>query len=133
MIVCSADKSGRVLTISYGAHVGPAEMRQCVKTARELADQLQPGFLLLTDLTHLKSMEVDCAPDIGVLMELFSARGMAAVVRVIPDSSKDIGFDLISRFHLYPQIQTRTHASLAEAIKSLLTDPVEIPSDMNLN
>jgi hypothetical protein len=58
---------------------------------------------------------------------------MLTVVRVIPDPNKDIGFDLISRFHHDPPVKTQTHESLAEAIKSLLTEPSEAaPMDMTL-
>ena len=91
-------------------------------TLRDLVNHLKPGFLLLTDLTHLDSMDASCAPVIGTIMDLCRERGLAAVVRVIPDPEKDIGLDLISRFHLYPQVKTQTHKSLAEAIKSLLSE-----------
>jgi hypothetical protein len=86
-------------------------------------DQLKPGFLVLSDLTNLESMDGSCAPELGAIMDLCCARGMSTAVRVIPDPSKEIGFNIISRFHLQSQVKTRTHASLAEAIKSLLTEP----------
>jgi hypothetical protein len=108
-------------------------MRRCLGTVRDLADHLKPGFLLLTDLSNLESMDASCAPGLGAIMDLCRARGMLTAVRVIPDPDKDIGFDLISRFHLHPQVKTRTHESLAEAIKSLLTEPLEAaPMDMTL-
>jgi hypothetical protein len=96
--------------------------------------QLNPGFFLLTDLSNLESMEASCAPELGAIMDQCSAKGMSTVVRVIPDPNKDIGFDLISAFHLTPPVTTQTHQSLAEAIKSLLPkkdapeDPEEILS-----
>jgi hypothetical protein len=95
-------------------------------------NDLKPGFLLVTDLSNLESMEASCAPELGAIMDLCSAKGMLTVVRVIPDPNKDIGFDLISLFHLHPPVKTQTHESLAEAIKSLLPEesppkePVEI-------
>jgi hypothetical protein len=88
-------------------------------------DNLKPGFLLLTDLSNLESMDVSCAPDVGVIMDLCSARGMSTVVRVVPDRSKDIGFNLISCFHHHPRIKTLTYQNLAEAINNLLTKPLE--------
>ena len=127
MILCNVDESGRVLTMSYSHRVGPEDTRACLGTVRDLMEQLKPGFFLLTDLTNLESMEPSCAPDLGAIMELCSAKGMASVVRVIPDPTKDIGFDLISQFHLQPAVQTQTHQSLADAIKSLL--PVESPAE----
>jgi hypothetical protein len=94
-------------------------------------DQLKPGFFLLTDLSHLELMEASCAPDLGAIMDLCSAGGMLTVVQVIPDSNKDIGFDLISHFHHDPPVKTQTYQSLAEAIKSLLAEPLEVvPMDM---
>ena len=119
MILCKVDESGTVLTMSYSQHIGVLEMRRCLGTVRDLMEQLKPGFLLLTDLSNLESMEVSCAPELGAIMDLCSAKGMLSVVQVIPDPKKDIGFDLISRFHHDPPVKTQTHQSLAEAIKSL--------------
>jgi len=132
MILCNVDESGRVLTMSYNGHVGVEDLRRCLGTVRDLMEELKPGFFLLTDLTNLESMEASCAPDLGAIMELCSAKGMLTVVRVIPDPSKDIGFDLISKFHLNPPVKTQTHGSLAEAIKSLLPEesPPEEPADI---
>jgi hypothetical protein len=90
-------------------------------------DRLKPGFFLLTDLSHLESMEASCAPELGAIMDLCSSKGMLAVAQVIPDPNKDIGFDLISHFHHDPPVKTQTHASLAEAIKSLRAEPPEAP------
>jgi hypothetical protein len=122
MILCKVDESGGILTMSYSQHIGADEMRRCLGTVRDLMEQLKPGFLLLTDLSNLESMDASCAPELGAIMELCSAKGMLTVVRVIPDPNKDIGFDLISQFHLNPPVKTQTHESLAEAIKSLHTE-----------
>ena len=125
MILCKVDESGRVLTMSYSQHIGAEEMRRCLGTVRDLMEHLKPGFLLLTDLSNLESMEACCAPELGAIMDLCSAKGMLTVVQVIPDPNKDIGFDLISHFHHDPPVKTQTHASLAEAIKSLRAEPSE--------
>jgi hypothetical protein len=124
MILCKVDESGGVLTMSYSEHVGVEEMRCCLGTVRDLMERLKPGFLLLTDLSNLESMDASCAPEIGAIMDLCSAGGMSSVVRVVPDPKKDIGFDIISHFHLHPTVRTQTHESLADAIKSLLPEPV---------
>jgi hypothetical protein len=127
MILCNVDESGRVLTMSYSQQVGADDMRACLGTVRDLMEQLKPGFFLLTDLTNLEAMDASCAPDLGAIMELCSAKGMSTIVQVIPDPTKDIGFDLISKFHHQLPISTQTHQSLADAIKSLL--PVESPAE----
>jgi len=120
MILCKVDESGGVLTMSYSQHVGAEEMRRCLGTVRDLMGQLKAGFLLLTDLSNLESMDLACAPELGAIMDLCSAGGMSSVVQVIPDPNKDIGFDIISHFHHHPPVKTVTYESLAEAIKSLL-------------
>jgi hypothetical protein len=122
MILCNVDESGRVLTMSYNRHVGAEDIRRCLDNVRDLMGALKPGFFLLTDLSNLESMEASCAPEIGAIMDLCSAKGMLRIVRVIPDPTKDIGFDLISHFHHHPPVRTQTHASLADAIKSLLAE-----------
>jgi hypothetical protein len=138
MIICNVDESGRVLTMSYGGNVLAEEMKCCLGTIRDLMDQLKPGFFLLTDLSNLESMEASCAPELGAIMDQCSAKGMSTVVQVIPDPTKDIGFDLISVFHLHPSVKIQTQQSLADAIKSLLPaevrsdEPAENPSDDQL-
>ena len=113
--------------MSYNRHVGAEDMKRFLATVREIMNHVRPGFLLLTDLSNLESMDASCAPELGAIMDLCGARGMSTVVRVIPDPYKDIGFDLISRFHLQPQVKVRTYDNLAEAIKSLL--PEESPPE----
>jgi hypothetical protein len=128
MILCNADESGEILTMSYSGHVIAEDMKTCLEAVRGLMDQLKPGFFVVTDLSNLESMEPTCAPDLGGIMELCSAKGISAVVQVIPDPKKDIGFDLISKFHHDPAVRTETHESLASAIKSLIKVPAEIRS-----
>jgi anti-anti-sigma regulatory factor len=128
VISCNVDKSGLVLTISHSRHVGVEDASRCLDKVRSLADGLAPGFLLLVDLTYLDSMDASCAPELGANMDLCSAKGVSSVVRVIPDRDKDIGFSLISRFHLRPKVKTRTFTSLAEAIKSLLGQSLAVVS-----
>jgi len=126
MIICEADKSGEVITVSYSQRVSVEDMRRYSEKVRELLPRIKPGFLLFSDLTSLESMDPDCAPELGALMELFCESGMATVVRVIPDPYKEIGINLISRFHLQSQVKVQTHESLAEAIKSLLCERPEV-------
>jgi anti-anti-sigma regulatory factor len=124
MVSCSADDAGQILTISYGRHVTSSEMEECLKSIAAM-DHLQPGFVLLSDLTQLETMDGDCATTLGAIMELCSAKGITAIVRVIPDPSKDIGFNLISLFHFQKPVRTYESPNLAEAMKHVL---VEYPS-----
>jgi len=119
MIICTADKSGRILSFSYGKHVGVQDMNRCVETVRGLMHRLKPGFIILSDLSHLESIDPACAQPLGALMDLGRAGGVSTVMRVIPDPSKDIGFNIITHFHLPPPVKVETHETLADAISSV--------------
>ena len=120
MVSCSADESGRILTISYSRHVGPADMRAALETLRGLLARLKPGFVLFSDLTNLESMDPACATDLGAAMHLLSEGGMANAVRVIPDPAKDIGFNILSVFHFQHPVKVHIRENLAEALKCVL-------------
>ena len=70
-------------------------------------------------LSQLESMEVTCAPCIGRIMELCRDAEVGAIARVIPDPTKDIGFQILSYFHYPSTIPIATCHSLDEAMKSL--------------
>jgi hypothetical protein len=122
MVSCSTDEAGQILTVSYGQHVSPKEVEECLKTIEEQMKHLKPGFVMLSDLTAMESMDEACATPLGAIMELCSSRGMTATVRIIPDPSKDIGFNLISLFHFQNPVRTYTHPNLAEAMKCLVAE-----------
>ena len=119
MVICTSDKSGRLLTISYTRLVSLGDMRHALETVRRLVPQLKPGFFILSDWTHLDSMDYACASELGALMDLCDGAKPSGVVRVLPDPAKDIGFNIISRFHHDPPVQTQTYETLAEAIEYL--------------
>jgi hypothetical protein len=121
------------LTLNYSGHVDELEMGRCLESVRNFLPHLQSGFLLFSDLTHLDSMDLECAHDIGELMEICSEKGLSAVVRVIPDPTKDIGLNLISLFHYHGPVRVRTHENMAEAINDLVTElNVSVPADVNV-
>jgi hypothetical protein len=119
-ISCSADESGHILTLSYSGHIRPAEMKKALQSVQALAPRLKPGFVVLSDLTNLDSMEPACAADLGSIAEQLSSYGISSVIRVIPDPAKDIGFNIVSIFHFRQPIKVHTRDNLAEAIKCLL-------------
>jgi len=82
-------------------------------------DRLKPGFIILSDLSHLESMDPACAQPLGRLMDLGSAAGVSTLVRVVPDPSKDIGFNIIAHFHMGSPVKVVTHETLADAISNL--------------
>lgn len=122
MFTVKLDQSRNTLTISYGGQVMSDEMRLCAEEVRLALTILQPGFRLVVDLTELQSMEVACSPLIANIMEICNAAGVADVVRIIPDPTRDIGLQIMSFFHYSSDVSIRTCASFAEASEMLPTE-----------
>jgi anti-anti-sigma regulatory factor len=117
MFTVKLDQSVNALTISYGGQVTRDETRLCAEEVRLALAILQPGFRLVVDLTELQSMEVACSPLIANIMELCNSAGVAEVIRIIPDPTRDIGLQIMSFFHYGSDVYIRTCASLAEAME----------------
>lgn len=102
------------LTISYRGHVTPEETRLCDAEVKLALAILEPGFRLIVDLTGLQLMELACSPVVAAIMERCNAAGVAEVVRIIPDPTRDIGLQILSFFHYGNDVCIRTCASTAE-------------------
>jgi hypothetical protein len=83
-----------------------------------LAD-LPTGFKMLVDLDRLESMDTDCVDELGKIMELLDQRGLEQVVRVIPDPAKDIGLNILARFHYHNNPRITNCETMIEAAKLL--------------
>lgn len=119
MFLATINKSKQLLYLSFIAEVRAEEIRQRQDEMATLIADLKSGFRLLTDLGRLGSREVDCAPEIGKIMELCDQNGVSFVVRVIPDPAKDVGLGILSRFHYPNRPRFVTCESMAEAAEIL--------------
>ena len=115
-------QESNTLKIAYGGRVTPDETRACANEVRLALTILEPGFRLIADLTELQAMEMACSPVIAEIMEMCNASGVAEVVRIIPDPTRDIGLQIMSFFHYGPEIRILTCASAAEAADALATE-----------
>lgn len=119
MFAVELDQSRDTLTILYRGHVTPDEARLCREEVRLAGTILPPGFRLIVDLSELQSMEIACAPLIAQIMEICNHAGVAEVLRIIPDPTRDIGLQILSFFHYANDVSIQTCASAAEAEKLL--------------
>ncbi|PYJ07662.1 MAG: hypothetical protein DME25_03400 [Verrucomicrobia bacterium] len=119
MFEARVDKARNLLAVSYSENVGQEEARRCEEQLRQLLPELQPGFQVLADLTRLEAMDTACVPHIRRIMDLCDQKGVNAVVRVIPDPRKDIGFNILSLFHYRRHVPIVTCQTLEEARKML--------------
>jgi anti-anti-sigma regulatory factor len=114
------DPSRRLLVISAAGHVSAAEARAVVEELRTLLQPVAPGFHVLADFRWLDSMDTAAAQHVAAIMDLLVQRKVASVARVMPDPHKDIGFNILSKFHYGPEIRVETFERLADAISALM-------------
>jgi hypothetical protein len=119
MFTVKLDQSSNTLTISYGGLVTRDETQLCAEEVQLASTILDPGFRLVVDLTELQLMEAACSPLIAGIMEICNAAGVAEVVRIIPDPTRDIGLQILSFFHYDKDVCIRTCATSAEAREML--------------
>lgn len=119
MFSVEADKSKRLLVISYAGHVTKDEVRQAAQQVREIVKDVAPGFRVLSDFRWLASMDGSAARYVGEIMDAVAAKQVGAVVRVIPDPHKDIGLNILSKFHYGSEFHALTFETLADALQSL--------------
>ena len=89
----------QLITLNYSQQVGVDDMKRCVQEIRAALVEMRPGFRLLNNLSTLDAMETGCAEHIIEIMKACNDKQIGTVVRVIPDPTKDIGFNIMSRFH----------------------------------
>ena len=111
--------TNRLIKISWSENVSADEMRECAEQLGALTADMGPGFRLLSDLTGLESMDPTGTPYIAAMMDLFSAKQVGLIVRVIPDPRKDIGLNILSYFHYGSQVRIETYQNLRDALQSL--------------
>ena len=121
MFLATINKSKQLLVMSFIAEVRVEDLAQSHDEVALMIDELNSDFRLLTDLTRLDSMGVECGNEIGRIMELCDQKGVKLVIRVIPDPTKDIGLSILALFHYKHPPRTVTCQSFVEAAK-LLSD-----------
>lgn len=110
-----------LLRIRFTGHVTKEEAEKGVDDATQCLTAMGREFRLLADLSTLGSMDVACAPSIERVMDLCQEHGIAEIVRIIPDPSRDIGLGIMSQFHYESSVRIFTCSSQEEAFKVLST------------
>ena len=119
MLLVTSSKSKQFLNVRFIGQVRPDDLKSgCNDLKAELAG-LSPGFHYLADFSQFESMDLDCTPELGRLMDLLVKSGVGLVVRVIPDSSKDIGMNILTIFHYPRSLKVVTCQTLIEAARAL--------------
>jgi hypothetical protein len=122
MFVVETDTTKQLLVLSIAGTVTAEESKETVVRVRERLNEMEPGFIALIDFRWLESMTSAAAPFVAEIMNAFAARKVSAVVRVMPDPHKDIGLNILSKFHYGPEVRLMTFETLADAIQALASD-----------
>jgi hypothetical protein len=117
----STEQARRLLRIHFSGIVLPEHFAVFATQLEEGVSRLGRGFVLITDLTGLESMHLDCVPYVTGAMDLFLASGVSKVIRIIPDPEKDIGLKLLSIVHYRGKVPTLTCKTRDEADGELTT------------
>jgi hypothetical protein len=119
MLLVSSNKPRQLLQIRFIGEVRPEEFQNARADLLAEMDGLAPGFHYLVDFSQFESMGLDCTLEVGRIMDLITKAGVGRVVRVIPDSSKDIGMTILTIFHYPRELPVVTCQNLPEAAKAL--------------
>jgi len=117
--VIRADVPRNLIEVYYHGHVGVAEVRAVHDEVLILLPRMRQGFTYLADLSGLESMELDCMVGITSIMDACNAAGIGTVVRIVPDTRKDIGLNILSITHFRRSVHVLTFQNLAEAQRAL--------------
>ncbi|MFH1577913.1 MAG: GGDEF domain-containing protein [Candidatus Omnitrophota bacterium] len=115
MFSIRCNSKNNVLTVVFRSTVDVRQAEQLVEKLQQELPKLRKGFKILTDLSELDNMDLDYRPYIKKTMNLYNSYGVKTIIRVIPDKSKDIGFNIMSLFHFPREVKIHTCSSLREA------------------
>jgi hypothetical protein len=119
MLLVTSNKSRQLLQVAFIGQVSAEDLQSIpAEVTAELAG-LSPGFHYLADFSQFESMNLDCTPAVGRLMELIGRAGVGLVVRVIPDASHDIGMNILTIFHYPPELPVITCQTISKAVRAL--------------
>ena len=122
MFVVETDTTKQLLVLSIAVTIAVDESKETLARVVERLREMEPGFVALIDFRWLESMSAQAAPFVAEIMDAFAAKKVSAVVRVMPDPHRDIGLNILSKFHYGPDVRLMTFETLADAIQALARD-----------
>ncbi len=119
MVRVTFNHSENRLIITMAQNFTADDAKELHSKLKEIAPELKKGFSVITDLSGLKSMDTDTRHFIERIMDLLNEHGVSRVARVIPDPTKDIGFNIMRLFHYSMDVLIHNCTTLKEAEKIL--------------
>lgn len=80
MFLAETNRMRQLLHLSFVGVVSPSDLSHSVEEVRFLLADMKPGFVLLTDLSRLVTMDLACEAQIGRLMDVCRERGVGRII-----------------------------------------------------
>ena len=119
MIKVRYDDQHNTVILEFEGNVDAAQAEGIFTDFEKVLPKPGNGFTLLADFSSVQNMELPVKRQVEKAMELFSARGVTEILRVLPDPDMDIGFNIMSRSHYRPKARILTLRSREEAMARL--------------
>lgn len=119
MFLATVSKPKQLLYLSFIGRVSVEQLQQGREDIVSLLADLRSGFRVLADFSRLDNMDINCATEIGKVMELCEQNGLRSVIRIVPDPARDIGLNILTLFHYRRRPRIMTCDNLAEAEAAL--------------
>lgn len=116
------DKSKNILRFTLELKIDEEDAKQCLKKIENCLHKLKSGLRILTDMRNVETISPLAAPYIGQIMDRCNKKGVSKIIRVIPDPSKDLGLNIMSKFHYSKNVQIITCSTMVEALNKLFSN-----------
>jgi hypothetical protein len=115
MIKVDYDSGKNAVIVEFAGNVDAAQAERAFLDLERVLAKVEKGFKLMTDFSAVATMEPDVEAEVLKGMDLFNAKGVSEVIRVIPDPDLAIGFNMLSLFHYSRRVQFHTVRTREEA------------------
>lgn len=119
MYFIAIDGVKNCLSIRLSGQFDAAEAEALGEALEQGIEELSSGFVTVTDLTGLESMDPAAIPYMQKFMDRCNEKEIGKVIRVIPDSLKNFGLTVMGHFHYDHRVSIVTVSCVKEAQKRI--------------
>lgn len=112
-----------VIHVRFSDCVTTSQFDEFHQNLQALLDRLSERFVLISDFSELNLMDFACWKPIGYMMERMAQASVSEVIRIMPDSRKDIGCGILSTFHYPARLPVRIFDNLPDVLQRLRLNP----------
>jgi hypothetical protein len=115
MYSVSHDQNKNIISINIQDVFDVEQAEKAYKEVETVLKKAKKGFTVLTDMSSLQEISLESFKSISKTMDLFNSCGIWRAIRIVPDSSKDIGFNIMNMFHYSPEVKIHIFESMEKA------------------